>query len=192
MALSGAVAGIASSFLICPMEHSRIRVQTQSKGTIDHYSGSFDAAVQLTKRYGFFRGLMRGWCATLSREVPSLALYFMVYDAISNAMRARAGAQDINYLQLMMAGGITGLISGTVTFPLDSLKSIAHTQNMDSPEFKNYRDLVLTTLKKKGLRSLYSGINVVLVRAMPVNAVTFLFYESCKSYLMAKQGAMML
>lgn len=58
--------GIIVSFLVCPVEHTRIRIQIQRGQADKIYSGSLDAAVKIFKQHGF-KGLNRGQGPTTVR-----------------------------------------------------------------------------------------------------------------------------
>ena len=184
VALSGSFAGVASSFVVSPVEHTMIRLQTQSKGKIRLYSGSVDAAIKITKKYGFQKGLMNGWIATVVRDFPQFFVYFGTYELICRWMNGWDLDARNTQFQMTVAGAMTGLASWFSIFPLDSLKSISQTQNLDSPEYKNYRELVKGTLKTRGLRPLYGGFWVCMARSMPVNAITFIVYEDFRALML--------
>lgn len=58
--------GILTSFLVSPIEHSRIRIQIQRGSADKVYSGSFDALVKIIQQHGI-KGLYRGFAPTLIR-----------------------------------------------------------------------------------------------------------------------------
>lgn len=47
--------------------------------------------------------------------------------------------------------------------------------------------LVKDILKENGLRGFYRGIKIDLIRVLPANAITFIFYEYVKKSLLKKQ-----
>lgn len=58
--------GLLSSFLVSPIEHTRIRIQIQRGAADKVYSGSFDALIKIAKQHGI-KGLYRGFTPTLIR-----------------------------------------------------------------------------------------------------------------------------
>jgi hypothetical protein len=43
--------------------------------------------------------------------------------------------------------------------------------------------MVKNIIAKRGVKSLYKGMDVCMYRAFPVNAVVFLCYESCRNIM---------
>lgn len=64
--LSGAAAGMANGLLACPIEHIRIRLQTQASGPA-MYNGPIDCIRKISAGSGF-SGLFRGLVPTFIRE----------------------------------------------------------------------------------------------------------------------------
>lgn len=81
----GSFAGFAQSFVICPMEHIKCRLQVQhGVGSVDAmYRGPFDALYKIVSNHGI-GGLFRGMCVTWWREIPAFGLYFSTYDYIKD------------------------------------------------------------------------------------------------------------
>jgi len=70
------------------------------------------------------------------------------------------------------------MASWGVIYPLDVAKSIVQ-NNSTGTELKWYK--VLYDIKQKyGYSAYFRGLGTVLVRAFPVNAVTFLCYEEMR------------
>ncbi|KAL8954443.1 MAG: hypothetical protein Q9193_007243, partial [Seirophora villosa] len=68
---SGAFAGLANSVLSGPIEHVRIRLQTQPHGAGRLYSGPLDCVRKLGAHEGIMQGLYRGQAVTLLREAQA-------------------------------------------------------------------------------------------------------------------------
>ncbi len=79
------------------------------------------------------------------------------------------------------AGGLAGVVSWAVVYPVDIVKSHLQTQNLAGPSpaigpgglIACGRALV----RQHGWRFLLRGLDATLLRAFPLNAVTFLGYE---------------
>ncbi len=73
--LSGIITGIPSSFVITPVDHTRIKMQ----GLNPHkYKGSVHAGIKIYKKHGL-NGLYQGFYPTILREVIALGVYFSSY-----------------------------------------------------------------------------------------------------------------
>lgn len=172
---------MASSLVVTPVEHLRIRMQIEGTKEVKRYSGSIDAGIKIFKQHGF-AAVQKGWVATMWRDGPFFAFYFMLYEEVAKILKG--GSDDpITPLQGFLAGGTTGVLSWVLTFPTDTLKSIAQTEELDAGKrlYKGYFDMVRTIIKTEGIKKLYNGLLVVTLRGFPVNAVTFLCYEIARS-----------
>lgn len=105
VALSGVGAGIAVSFVACPTELVKCRLQAQP----GVFAGAIDCTRQVVAARGM-GGLFTGMGATLMREMPGNAGYFMAYAGTKRAMVTEGGSEkDLSAPQLMFAGGMAGL-----------------------------------------------------------------------------------
>lgn len=76
--ICGFVGGVANSFLASPIEHVRIRLQTQTaSGTVAEFKGPLDCINKLRAN----GALMRGLSPTILREAQGCATYFLTYEA---------------------------------------------------------------------------------------------------------------
>ncbi|KAL9609042.1 MAG: hypothetical protein Q9167_006163 [Letrouitia subvulpina] len=83
---SGAFAGLANSFLSGPIEHVRIRLQTQPHDPSKRlYSGPIDCMRKLSAHEGVLAGLYRGQAVTLLREAQAYGVWFLVFEYLMNA-----------------------------------------------------------------------------------------------------------
>merc|ERR1711939_1245859 len=63
--LAGAFAGVANSVISGPIEHVRIRLQTQPHGAARLYNGPLDCVRKLSAHEGVLKGLYRGEAVTV-------------------------------------------------------------------------------------------------------------------------------
>lgn len=175
--MPGALAGLAGSFLIAPAEHIRIRLQVQSANQFKLYTGSMDAFHKISRKYGI-KGLNKGLFSTMLREIGFCAGFFTFYE-FSKRQIKETPQDEISPLQVFLAGGVTGIFTWGLIFPLDTLKSVAQTEPLSAEkrQYSGYFDMARSFIKRNGFRGLYRGLNVCLLRAFPVNAVTFSCYE---------------
>lgn len=103
--LCGVGAGIAVSFVACPTELVKCRLQAQPGA----FAGAIDCTRQVVANRGM-GGLFTGMGATLSREMPGNALYFMAYTGTKRALTPEGGSpNDLSAGKLMFAGGMAGI-----------------------------------------------------------------------------------
>jgi solute carrier family 25 carnitine/acylcarnitine transporter 20/29 len=178
----GCFAGLTQTFVLCPTEHvkCRLQVQASSPHTPDIYKGPVDCTQQIIKSHGVFRGLYRGWTVTAWREVPAFGLYFTSYDFlkehITAALHKRQGqGWDQPWIASGLSGGVSGCITWLAVYPFDFIKSRIQTAPLDCN-----RGIWATgqnILREGGLRLMFRGLGVTLMRAFPVNGVIFPVYE---------------
>lgn len=188
----GMFAGFTQCLIIAPMEHIKCRLQTQhGKGSADYkYKGPLQATQRILTQHGVQR-LYQGWWTTILREVPCFGLYFASYDYLkdrTNSLFAKqAGINpsdpfDMNHthawLASMFAGGCAGCLTWALAYPVDVIKSRVQTASLDTP-FSQLRmgKIGAELVRQHGVRYLYRGLGITLVRAFPVNGTIFPVYE---------------
>ncbi|XP_010559312.1 PREDICTED: mitochondrial carnitine/acylcarnitine carrier-like protein [Tarenaya hassleriana] len=191
-ALCGAGAGVAVSFLACPTELIKCRLQAQSGvassggGSVAvavKYGGPMDVARQVLQTEGGGRGLFKGLVPTLAREVPGNAACFGVYEALK---RFLAGGKDTSSLgkgSLMLAGGLGGAAFWVFVYPTDVVKSVIQVDDHKNPKYSGSIDAFRKILRAEGVKGLYKGFGPAMARSVPANAACFLVYEMTRSSL---------
>lgn len=180
--VAGAIAGVANSVISGPIEHVRIRLQTQPHGAARLYSGPLDCVRQLCSRAngGVLRGLYRGEAVTVLREAQAYGVWFAAYEYMMNADAARNGYArgDVPTWKLALYGGLAGEALWLASYPLDVVKSKMQTDGFGKTQrYATMRDCFAQTYRGEGLRGFWRGIGPTLLRAMPVSAGTFAVAE---------------
>jgi solute carrier family 25 (mitochondrial carnitine/acylcarnitine transporter), member 20/29 len=170
------MAGIANSFISGPVEHIRIRLQTQLETSPRKYTGTFDCAQKLY-RQGGIRGLYRGQTATIIREFHSFGIWFSMYEVlVTQLMTLRNGEsrEELPSWQIACCGGLVGEVLWAAIYPIDIVKSKMQADGFGREQlYRNVRDVVRKTWTSNGLRGFYHGLSPALYRAIPVSAGTF-------------------
>ncbi len=176
--LCGASAGIANSFLASPIEHIRIRLQTQS--TVKLYNGPIDCIRKIYSNAGL-KGIMRGLGPTLLREGHGAGCYFFAFEAlVKNDVRTNnIKRSDIPGYRLCFYGAMAGYSMWLACYPIDVIKSKLQTDSLKASEqlYKNSWDCAKKTMKTYGLKGFFKGFVPTIMRAAPVNAITFYTFE---------------
>jgi solute carrier family 25 (mitochondrial carnitine/acylcarnitine transporter), member 20/29 len=178
---SGAFAGLANTVLSSPIEHVRIRLQTQPHGAGKLYNGPLDCARQLTSHAGLGRGLYRGTAVTLWREAQAYGVWFLTFEWLMNADAARNNVprKEVPAYKVAFYGGLAGEALWLSSYPFDVIKSKMQTDGFGSEQrYKTMRDCFAQTWAKEGARGFWKGIGPTLLRAMPVSAGTFAVVEA--------------
>uniref|UniRef100_H3CMZ1 Uncharacterized protein n=1 Tax=Tetraodon nigroviridis TaxID=99883 RepID=H3CMZ1_TETNG len=77
---------------------------------------------------------------------------------------------------ILLAGGVAGILNWTIALPPDVLKSNFQTAAAEG-KYRGLLDVLRTLLREEGPAALYKGFNAVFLRAFPANAACFLGFE---------------
>ncbi|KAK6456811.1 mitochondrial carrier protein [Scheffersomyces xylosifermentans] len=181
----GAIAGFANGFLASPIEHIRIRLQTQT-GAVKAFNGPIDCAKKIYQSNGLGHGIYRGLVPTLFRESVGLGIYFATYEAlIARELRNDKSIvrQDIASWKLCAFGGLSGYTLWIGIYPVDVIKSKLQTDSLSKPVYKGSIDVVKKVFASSGIKGFYRGFIPTILRAAPANGATFAVFEITMRYL---------
>ncbi|XP_065817812.1 mitochondrial carnitine/acylcarnitine carrier protein [Labrus bergylta] len=173
--LSGCLAGVFTTVIVAPGERVKCLLQVQASSGQSRYAGPLDCAVRLYKEQGL-RSVYKGTVLTLIRDVPSNGLYFMTYEYLKNFLTPEGqSVSQLSTPNIILAGGIAGILNWTIALPPDVLKS--NFQTAAEGKYRGLLDVLRTLLREEGPKALYKGFNAVFLRAFPANAACFLGFE---------------
>ncbi|KAJ6817271.1 mitochondrial carnitine/acylcarnitine carrier-like protein [Iris pallida] len=186
----GAGAGVAVSFLACPTELIKCRLQAQntlsesaSSNTGVKYSGPMDVAKHVLRSENGPRGLYKGLVPTLAREVPGNAVVFGVYEALKQYLAGGTDTSQLGKGSLCVAGGLAGASFWLTVYPTDVVKSVIQVDDYRNPKFSGSVDAFKKIFATQGVKGLYRGFGPAMARSVPANAVCFLVYEMVRTNL---------
>lgn len=177
--LAGSFAGLTNSVLSGPIEHVRIRMQTQPHGADRLYSGPLDCIRKLSAHEGVARGLFRGQAVTYLREAQAYGMWFLSFEFMMNqdARRCNVKREDIPSWKVGAYGGVAGEFLWLSSYPFDVVKSKMQCDGFgDQRKFASMRDCFRQTVAAEGYAGFWKGVGPTLLRAMPVSAGTFFVY----------------
>jgi hypothetical protein len=148
--VSGFLTGGLLSPLVCPLEAIKCRSQV---------------AAQIPAGRLGLRGLYSGWTATVLRCSFGNAAFFGVY-TLTQQLDLHAG----------VGGAIAGGAFWVAAMPFDVVKSRMQTARAPLSFAATFRQAVRQG--KGGVRVLYAGLPVTLLRAIPMNAAVLFTYEA--------------
>ncbi|KAF1808063.1 mitochondrial thiamine pyrophosphate carrier 1 [Eremomyces bilateralis CBS 781.70] len=181
--VSGASAGICATTATYPLDLLRTRFAAQGQDRI--YPSILRSVHQIYTSEGV-GGFYRGIGAGISQVVPYMGLFFAIYGSTqpylvsSSLPLSSIGSPDA------VAGVIASVCSKTVVFPLDTVRKRLQVQGPERMRYVHrniplYEGGVAKTLqnilKVEGVRGLYRGLTVGLLKAAPASAVTMWTYE---------------
>merc|ERR1719266_1802234 len=157
---------IVAPFLVAPLERVKVLLQANP----GRFSGQMDCLGHIVRTEGP-QGLLRGSLLTLVRDVPAFCAYFATYETLRSKFQKEDGTIDLE--RTVAIGGLAGVIAWALALPLDSLKN----RFQASLNQTSLLGLLGELRRHGGLKQLYRGAGVVLLRAYPANAATFIGYE---------------
>ncbi|GAB2279315.1 hypothetical protein Dimus_013958 [Dionaea muscipula] len=183
----GAGAGVAVSFLACPTELIKCRLQAQSAlagaGAVAvKHGGPMDVVRHVLAEAGV-KGLFKGLVPTMAREIPGNAVMFGVYEGLKKYMAGGKDTSELGRVSLIEAGGLAGASFWLAVYPTDVIKSVIQVDDYKTPKFSGLIDAFRKILAAEGVKGLYKGFGPAMARSVPANAACFLAYEVTRSSL---------
>ncbi|CAI5756668.1 unnamed protein product [Candida verbasci] len=173
----GAIAGFANGFLASPIEHIRIRLQTQSK--IKQFNGPLDCFKKIYNVNGL-TSIYKGLVPTLIRESIGLGIYFATYEAlIMNEIKKtpKLIRENIPAWKLCLFGGLSGYSLWIGIYPIDVIKSKLQTDSLKNSKYNSSISVIKDIWKLNGIKGFYKGFIPTILRAAPANGATFAVFE---------------
>ena len=193
-AFSGALAGLTSSFVRGPAERLKT-VQQVVDCESGRYRSALSTAMTLTREHGVIKGIFTGTGATIAREIPQCAVYFLTYDTMKTAcvhafcganVDVRDAAPSARAAAIVLAGGSAGAFQWLLTYPLDVTKS--RIQAAKPGTYSGVLDCAVKSVSAEGPMVLFRGLNMALLRAFPLHASIFASCEAVHSALARIRG----
>ncbi|KAJ3126045.1 carnitine transporter [Nowakowskiella sp. JEL0407] len=174
-ALAGAFSAIPTTLITTPMERVKVMLQTQDTagGSGKKYKGMFDAGMGVF-REGGLASLYRGTIATLVRDIPGSAAYFVAYEICYRNLKPKDGPASMG--AVLFSGGMAGVAMWSIAIPPDVIKS--RQQAAPAGTYKGFMDCATKIILKEGPSALFKGLGPALLRAFPANAAGFLGREA--------------
>ncbi|XP_074269909.1 mitochondrial arginine transporter BAC1 isoform X2 [Silene latifolia] len=182
---SAALSGAVISFVLCPTELVKCRMQVQGTDSLvpksSRYTGPLDCALKTFRTEGV-RGNFRGGVTTFLRESVGNAVFFSVYENVRHVMHLQIKDASRDYKSIaelgigLLSGGLGGVAFWLTVLPLDVAKTMIQT-NPDQKCARNPFRVLNMVYKQAGLRGCYAGLGPTIVRAFPANAAAIVTWE---------------
>ncbi|KAI4600617.1 hypothetical protein LQW54_010635 [Pestalotiopsis sp. IQ-011] len=187
---AGATAGSGITLIACPFELTKISAQVsvlmanqknadpkcQEIAMSYHNKGTIMTLRNLVKHRGL-SGMYTGLNLHLLRDTLGTGIYFATYESGKQLLTTFSGTDaHKNPIAVLIAGGLCGIVSWALIYPLDSVKSIyqrnalmySKGQTVPMPKIEFFR------------KDMYRGLGVSMGRSAAVNAVFFSAFEFFK------------
>ncbi|CAB1427263.1 unnamed protein product [Pleuronectes platessa] len=170
---AGCFSGLMQVFVCAPVDLVKVRLQGQTSA--HRYRGPIHCVSVILKEEGP-RGLFRGGLALALRDVPCYGLYFLPYEVTRMALTGSGKESDT--FAILMAGGTAGVVTWIFATPMDVVKARLQMSGAGGRVYSGVLHCLRVSVREEGARVLFKGLLLNSLRAFPVNAVTFLSYES--------------
>ncbi|KAF8413850.1 hypothetical protein HHK36_001844 [Tetracentron sinense] len=192
---SAAYGGAIISFVLCPSELVKCRMQVQGTDSLvpksSRCSSPLDCALKTIKTEGV-KGIFRGGFTTLLRESIGNAIFFSTYEYVRYYMHLQLNAASSVHSNLIdagigiMSGGLSGVAFWSVVLPFDVAKTVIQTAPERSSSRNPFR-ILSSIYRSGGLKGCYTGLSPTLVRAFPANAAAIVTWEFAAKILGIKR-----
>ena len=184
--VSGATASALATTATYPLDLLRTRFAAQGRTRV--YPSLHRAILHILCDEGP-RGFYAGLGPTLGQIVPYMGLFFAVYEtARPLCARFSRPLSAVGSGDAAVAGVVAGVVAKTAVFPLDLVRKRIQVQGPTRtryahgaalPEYSAGAARALASIvATEGVRGLYRGLTISLVKAAPLSAVTLWSYES--------------
>jgi hypothetical protein len=193
---AGFLGDLFSSVFYVPSEVLKTRLQLQGRYNNPHfksgynYKGLLDAAVTIVRTEGPST-LFYGYKATLTRDLPFSAFQFTFYEKFRQWAFKLTSSESIDsfhktegrslplYAELL-TGAAAGGLAGTLTTPLDVVKTRMQTQNGTSGVILKSSSIfssLKTIYVNQGIGGLFSGVAPRFVWTSVQSSIMLLLYQ---------------
>ncbi|KYQ93754.1 mitochondrial substrate carrier family protein [Tieghemostelium lacteum] len=193
--LSGSIAGMISRSATAGFE--RLTIIQQVQGMVSggpKYVGCVKALRDMVEKEGFL-SLFKGNGANIIKVSPNSGIRFLTYEFCKKYFDDTNHSKDLliggataklTLPQTMISGGMAGLTSTFLTYPLDvvrirlSLQGFNPQNEYGKIRYKGVSHGFSQIFKDEGLRGLYKGLGTSVLSVAPWVSISFASYEGLK------------
>lgn len=176
----GGIAGVVSGY---PLDTLRIRQQSST-------SGSAFSILRRTVATEGPQALYRGMGAPLASVTFQNAMVFQIYAILSRALDPSISAKEPpSYKVVALAGVGTGAIQSLILSPVElvkirlQLQGSNYTRSKQADHHKGPTNVARSILRREGLRGIYRGLSITVLRDAPSHGFYFWTYEYMREQL---------
>ncbi|KAG7193280.1 uncharacterized protein KQ657_001043 [Scheffersomyces spartinae] len=198
--ISGSMAGGGVSLFACPFEFTKVYSQILKLVQRQHLIDTHDPKKRLTKtpstlqiikiiiRNEGYMGLYSGYKYHFLRDSLSSGFYFSIYELGKHSLN-KLFFDSPSHLSVLIAGGLSGVLSWTLIFPVDTAKALIQKEvvtkilrqqeGLDPLPKKQNKVLKFPKLE----RNMYRGLGISVTRSFLVNMIFFGVYEFSMAHI---------
>nr|KAF6311197.1 solute carrier family 25 member 20 [Myotis myotis] len=146
------------------------------------YSGTFDCFRKTLMREGV-RGLYRGMAAPIIGVTPMFAVCFFGF-GLGKKLQQKHPEDVLSYPQLFAAGMLSGVFTTGIMTPGERIKCLLQIQaSSGETKYNGALDCAKKVYQESGIRGIYKGTVLTLMRDVPASGMYFMTYEWLKNIL---------
>eukprot|EP00271_Cylindrocystis_brebissonii_P003024 TRINITY_DN13773_c0_g1_i1.p1 TRINITY_DN13773_c0_g1~~TRINITY_DN13773_c0_g1_i1.p1 ORF type:complete len:344 (-),score=42.55 TRINITY_DN13773_c0_g1_i1:512-1543(-) len=201
--LAGATSGILTSVLLQPLDVVRTHLQANAaKLSSNSAPASIPIIVKRILKQEGVRGLWRGSAPTILRVGLGAGLYFSLLDGVvgvlqkpwssysmtagspSSEKRVPRGKDGLSSTGLLLAGGFTRGVAAALLCPVTVVKTrMEYSTAQGAAKYPGTFSAIATIAQREGVRGLFKGLGVTLLRDAPYSALYLLMYNRSRAAL---------
>ncbi|KAM9343416.1 mitochondrial carnitine/acylcarnitine carrier protein [Pholidichthys leucotaenia] len=181
--VAGGVGGTCLLLAGHPLDTIKVRLQTQPKtARYVLYTGTYDCFRKTVSKEGIL-GLYKGMGAPLAGVAPMMAISFFGFGLGKQLQQSDAG-KPLTSIQIFLSGCLAGVFTTVIVAPGERIKCLLQVQaSSGSSKYSGPVDCAVQLYKDQGIRSVYKGTVLTLIRDVPSSGLYFLTYEYLKNLL---------
>ncbi|OXB66229.1 hypothetical protein ASZ78_000654 [Callipepla squamata] len=206
---AGGFGGVCLVFVGHPLDTIKVRLQTQplpQPGQPPLYSGTFDCfrktltrevlpqraictpaksvSCPIRHRNGMgVRGLYKGMAAPIIGVTPMFAVCFFGF-GLGKKLQQKKPDDILTYPQLFAAGMLSGVFTTAIMAPGERIKCLLQIQAATGEtKYSGSLDCAKQLYREAGIRGVYKGTVLTLMRDVPASGMYFMTYEWLKNIL---------
>lgn len=185
--IAGGVSCTIMSFILNPMDLTKVRLQTQHVKTLDFLKSFVGCMKGIVQKEGIQTLWTRGLTASMLRESSYSSIRLGLYDPIRDSLYNKG--QPIPLSIKILSGFISGGIGSVLVTPTDVIKIRFQASEKGLP-YKNTMDAFIKIYQQEGIKNgLYKGVGITTLRASILTSAQLSSYDHSK-YLLLKYGIM--
>ncbi|XP_019911060.1 cAMP-dependent protein kinase type II-alpha regulatory subunit isoform X3 [Esox lucius] len=186
---AGGFGGVCLVFAGHPLDTIKVRIQTMAvpgPGETPLYRGTFDCFKQTLGKEGV-RGLYKGMAAPIIGVTPMFAVCFFGF-GLGKKLQQKTPDDVLTYRQLFAAGMLSGVFTTAIMAPGERIKCLLQIQAATGEvKYAGPMDCVKQLYKESGIKGIYRGTALTLMRDVPASGMYFMTYEWLK-HLLTPEG----
>jgi len=195
--LVGTLAAMPATLIAYPFDIVRTRLVGQSPASVsinkqkNSYSGIINAMIQIKVKEGW-RANYKGLSVALLTVPINTGLSLSIYNDMTPYVLPYAAKIEkmriplISDVAVGLLGGLSGIITKTIVYPLDTVKKRLQVQGFSegritmglTPQYEGFRNCFITVYNTEGLfNGLYKGWTPGIIKAFVSKSVYFIILE---------------